>query len=140
MHLNFLLIKSKEKRMKVKIMLTILLLSTFLNPVLASSIENMERTRASLISTMLDVNIDADKKQNQLKNFKLKLLDNERIVINDKKIIQNPDRYTINAFEEFELSFLVHSSIEKNLDITSHWFNEIGLTTSNLENTRLITK
>jgi hypothetical protein len=107
--------------MKVKIMLTILLLSTFLNPVLASSIENMERTRASLISTMLDVNIDADKKQN-------------------KKIIQNPDRYTINAFEEFELSFLVHSSIEKNLDITSHWFNEIGLTTSNLENTRLITK
>ena len=91
--------------MKEKIMLTILLLSTFLNPVLASSIENMERTRASLISTMLDVNIDADKKQNQLKNFKLKLLDNERIVINDKKIIQNPDRYTINAFEEFELSF-----------------------------------
>ena len=80
------------------------------------------------------------KKQNQLNNFKLKLLDNERIVINDKKIIQNPDRYTIKAFEEFELSFLVHASIEKNLDISEHWFNQIGLTTSNLENTRLIIK
>jgi hypothetical protein len=126
--------------MKVKIMLTILLLSTFLNPALATSIENMERTRSALISIMLDVNINADKKQNQLNNFKLKLLDNERIVINDKKIIQNPDRYTIKAFEEFELSFLVHASIEKNLDISEHWFNQIGLTTSNLENTRLIIK
>jgi hypothetical protein len=126
--------------MKIKIMLTILLLSTFLNPALATSIENMERTRSALISIMLDVNINADKKQNQLNNFKLKLLDNERIVINDKKIIQNPDRYTIKAFEEFELSFLVHASIEKNLDISEHWFNQIGLTTSNLENTRLIIK
>ena len=126
--------------MKIKTMLTILLLSTFLNPALATSIENMERTRSALISIMLDVNINADKKQNQLNNFKLKLLDNERIVINDKKIIQNPDRYTIKAFEEFELSFLVHASIEKNLDISEHWFNQIGLTTSNLENTRLIIK
>jgi hypothetical protein len=140
MRLNFLLIKYKEKKMKIKIMLTILLLSTFLNPALATSIENMERTRSALISIMLDVNINADKKQNQLNNFKLKLLDNERIVINDKKIIQNPDRYTIKAFEEFELSFLVHASIEKNLDISEHWFNQIGLTTSNLENTRLIIK
>jgi hypothetical protein len=140
MRLNFLLIKYKEKKMKIKIMLTILLLFTFLNPALATSIENMERTRAVLISIMLDANMNADKKQNKLKNYKLKLLDSERIVINDKKIIQKPDRYTIKAFEEFELSFLVHASIENNLDISDHWFNQMGLTTSNLENTRLIIK
>ena len=126
--------------MKIKIMLTILLLLNFLNPALATSIENMERTRAALISVMLDANMNADKKQNKLKSFKLRLLDSERIVINDKKIIQNPDRYTIRAFEEYELSFLVHASIENNLDISDHWFNQMGLTTSNLENTRLITK
>ena len=126
--------------MKIKIMLTTLLLLNFLNPALATSIENMERTRAALISVMLDANMNADKKQNKLKSFKLRLLDSERIVINDKKIIQNPDRYTIRAFEEYELSFLVHASIENNLDISDHWFNQMGLTTSNLENTRLITK
>jgi len=126
--------------MKIKIMLTMLLLLNFLNPALATSIENMERTRAALISVMLDTNMNADKKQNKLKSFKLRLLDSERIVINDKKIIQNPDRYTIRAFEEYELSFLVHASIENNLDISDHWFNQMGLTTSNLENTRLITK
>ena len=43
-------------------------------------------------------------------------------------------------FEEYELSFLVHASIENNLNISDHWFNQMGLTTSNLENTRLITK
>ena len=126
--------------MKIKIMLTMLLLLNFLNPALATSIENMERTRAALISVMLDANMNADKKQNKLKSFKLRLLDSERIVINDKKIIQNPDRYTIRAFEEYELSFLVHASIENNLNISDHWFNQMGLTTSNLENTRLITK
>ena len=73
--------------MKIKIMLTMLLLLNFLNPALATSIENMERTRAALISVMLDANMNADKKQNKLKSFKLRLLDSERIVINDKKII-----------------------------------------------------
>ncbi len=126
--------------MKNLIMLTLLLISTFLNPSFAASIDNMERTRAMLITTMLDPNLKADTKQSRINDLKLKLLDKERMVINDKKIIQNPNRHTIKAFEEFELSFLVHASIEKNLEISSHWFNEIGLTTSNLENTKLITK
>ena len=126
--------------MKNLIMLTLLLISTFLNPSFADSIDNMERTRAMLITTMLDPNLKADTKQSRINDLKLKLLDKERMVINDKKIIQNPNRHTIKAFEEFELSFLVHASIEKNLEISSHWFNEIGLTTSNLENTKLITK
>jgi hypothetical protein len=126
--------------MKIKTMFTILLLSTFFNPAFASSIENMERTRASFIKVMLDSNLNLEKKELELKNLKLKLLDKERIVINDKKIIQNPSRYTIKAFEEFELSFLVHASIDNNIDVPSHWFNEIGMTTSNLDNTSLIIK
>ena len=74
------------------------------------------------------------------KTVEILLLDKERIVINDKKIIQNPSRHTIKAFEEFELSFLVHASIEKKVDITSHWFNEVGFTSSSLKNTKLVTK
>ena len=62
------------------------------------------------------------------------------MVINDKKIIQNPSRHTIKAFEEFELSFLVHASIEKKVDITSHWFNEVGFTSGSLKNTKVVTK
>ncbi|MDC3141309.1 hypothetical protein OBA40_08150 [Alphaproteobacteria bacterium] len=126
--------------MKIKTMFTLLLLSTFFNPVFASSIENMERTRASLIKVILDPNLNFEKKETQLTDLKLKLLDKERIVINDKKIIQNPNRHTIRAFEEYELSFLVHASIEKNINVPSHWFNELDITTSSLDNTSLITK
>ena len=126
--------------MKKIAMFTLILLTTFLNPAIANSIDNMERTRASLITTILDPNLEADNKQNKLLDLKLKLLDKERMVINDKKIIQNPSRHTIKAFEEFELSFLVHASIEKKVDITSHWFNEVGFTSSNLNNTKLVTK
>ena len=75
--------------MKKIAMFTLILLTTFLNPAIASSIDNMERTRASLITTILDPNLEADNKQNMLLDLKLKLLDKERMVINDKKIIQN---------------------------------------------------
>ena len=60
----------------------------FLNPALANSIDNMERTKASLITTILDPNLDADNKQNKLLDLKLKLLDKERMVINDKRLFK----------------------------------------------------
>ena len=52
--------------MKKIAMFTLILLTTFLNPALANSIDNMERTRASLITTILDPNLEADNKQNKL--------------------------------------------------------------------------
>ena len=58
--------------MKIKTMFTILLLSTFFNPVFASSIENMERTRASLIKVILDPNLNLEKKRNTTHRLKVK--------------------------------------------------------------------
>ena len=91
--------------MKKIAMFTLILLTTFLNPALANSIDNMERTRASLITTILDPNLEADNKQNKLLDLKLKLLDKERMVINDKKIIQNPSRHTIKALRNLNYHF-----------------------------------
>ena len=64
--------------MKKIAMFTLILLTTFLNPALANSIDNMERTRASLITTILDPNLEADNKQNKLLDLKLKLLDKRK--------------------------------------------------------------
>ena len=41
---------------------------------------------------------------------------------------------------ELLISLFLCLTIEKNINVPSHWFNEIGITTSNLDNTSLITK
>ena len=56
-------------------MFTLILITTFLNPAIASSIDNMERTRASLITTILDPNLEADNKQNKLLDLKRNISD-----------------------------------------------------------------
>ena len=55
-----------------------------------------------------------------------------------QEILKN--RYTIKAFENFDLTFLVHSSLEKDKPISLIWLEKIGLTTENLMSTRVTRK
>jgi hypothetical protein len=103
----------------------------------ANSIDNLERERAKSLSYVLDNSITSSERLEKLKISKMKLLDLERIAINDKKISKNPSFYTIKAFNDFDLTFLVHSSIEEKNILSLHWLEKIGLTTSNLNETRI---
>ena len=67
----------------------------------------------------------------------MRLLDLERITINNKNISENPSVHTIKAFENFDLTFLVNTSIEKNKPLSITWFEKIGLTTENILNTKV---
>ena len=70
----------------------------------------------------------------------MRLLDLERMTINSKNINKNPSYQTIKAFEEFDLTFLVHSSLEKGKSLSLTWLEKIGLTTENLMSTRVSRK
>ena len=70
----------------------------------------------------------------------MRLLDLERMTINDKNINKNPNHRTIKAFENFDLTFLVHSSLEKEKPISVTWLEKIGFTTENLMSTRVTRK
>ena len=70
----------------------------------------------------------------------MRLLDLERITINSKNINKNPSYQTIKAFENFDLTFLVNSSLENNKSLSVMWFEKLGLTTDNLINTRVSRK
>ena len=67
----------------------------------------------------------------------MKLLDLERMTINNKQINKNPDTHTIRAFKDFELTFLVHNSFERNKPLSITWFEKMGLTTDNIMSTRV---
>ena len=106
----------------------------------ANSIDALERERANTVNLILDKTISIAERKSRLEKSKMKLLDLERMVINNKNINKNPSYQTIKAFENFELTFLVHSSVEKGKSLAITWFEKIGLTTENLTNTRVTRK
>ena len=106
----------------------------------AGSIDSLERERAKTLNLVLDKSISIGERKKRLEISKMRLLDLERMTINDKNINKNPNYRTIKAFENFDLTFLVHSSLEKNKPISLIWLEKIGLTTENLMGTRVTRK
>jgi hypothetical protein len=106
----------------------------------ANSIDTLERERAKALNLVLDKNISIGDRKKNLQKSKMRLLDIERMTINSKDINKNPNHQTIKAFENFDLTFLVHTSLEKGKSLSITWLEEIGLTTENLMNTRITRK
>ena len=106
----------------------------------ANTIDNLERERAKALNLILDKSVSIGDRKSKLEKSKMRLLDLERMTINSKNINKNPSYQTIKAFEEFDLTFLVHSSLEKGKSLSLNWLEKIGLTTENLMSTRVSRK
>ena len=106
----------------------------------ANSIDALERERANTVNLILDKTISIAERKSRLEKSKMKLLDLERMIINNKNINKNPSFQTVRAFENFDLTFLVHSSVERSKSLAITWFEKIGFTTDNLINTRVTRK
>ena len=120
--------------------LTIILSLTIGSYANANSIDTLERERAKALNLILDKNVSIGDRKKNLEKSKMRLLDIERMTIKNKDINKNPDYQTIKAFENFDLTFLVHTSLEKGKSLSITWLEKIGLTTENLMNTRITRK
>ena len=120
--------------------LTVILSFIICSQANANSIDTLERERAKTLNLILDKSISIVERKKRLEISKMRLLDLERMTINDKNINKNPNHRTINAFKNFDLTFLVHSSLEKEKPISVIWLEKIGFTTENLMSTRVTRK
>lgn len=123
-----------------KIMLTTALSGALLFSVSdaqAGSLENLERERAIVIETMLSPSLKADERLDRVAISKRRLVDLERMVIRDKKLAQKNTPIVRTAFENYNLTFLVHSSTEANKTLLDHWLEQIGVSTHGLETARI---
>ena len=105
-------------------------------PATAGPLENMERERAIMIETMLSGDIDNNQRQGRLDIARTRLVDLERMVLRDKTLIGKNQPLVRAAFENYDLTFVVHASVEKNRSIADHWLSEIGLSTQAIMNAR----
>ena len=138
---QYLLTNLKGNKMsKFNIILSIMISFLITGHAKANPVDTLERERSRLLQHVLNKNISIGDRKENLQKFKMRLLDLERITINNKNISKNPSYQTIKAFENFDLTFLVHASLEHEKSLPILWFEKIGLTTNDLMGTRISRK
>lgn len=98
-------------------------------PASAGTLENMERERAIMLEALLSGDISVEERQRNLVVVKARLADLERMVLRDDTLIGRNQPAIRNAFENYDLTFIVHASSEHNRAIADHWLSELGLST-----------
>jgi hypothetical protein len=117
--------------------LTVALASGMSAPVMAGSLENLERERALAVVAMLDSTMDVEARWNKLSLAKARLADLEVIVISDKSLKNSHSIRTKQALSNYELTFLAHASAEFDKSIAAHWFDSVGLSTDQIMASRV---
>ncbi len=120
---------------KLLVMISLVICSTAAlasDPLL--SLKNLERERAAFLDKALSQSLD----QQQLAAKKLRQLsDMERMVIRDDRLVEKNSALVSNAFNNFELTFLVHASAENNATVLSHWLEQVGVSNQAVLSTKL---
>ncbi len=104
---------------------------------MAGSLNNLERERSIVVAAIFSPNIDSSDRQDKIAVGKRRLVDLERILLRDKSVIGKNTPQIRRAFENYDLTFIVHASIEKNLSLTDHWLEQVGVSTHSLMSTRV---
>jgi hypothetical protein len=98
----------------------------------AGTLENLERERALLVELMLDPSLDAEQRAQRINKTQHQLVDLERMVIRDRSLHGNGAPIVRKAFENYDLTFLVHASIENERSLKDQWLDEVGVSTETL--------
>lgn len=106
-------------------------------PAQAGTLENMERERAILLDSLLTAELTPEKRQAKVELARNRLIDLERMVLRDKSLIGKSTPAVRAAYERYDLTFLVHASVEQNRALLDHWLHQIGVSTQSLMNARI---
>ena len=105
-------------------------------PAKAGAIENMVRERSVLILAFLDPELQPGEREGRLETAKRRLVDLERMTLRDEGITGRNTPVVRRAFSNYDLTFLVHAAVEKNLAVADQWMDQLGLTSQSLMSAR----
>lgn len=128
---------SRAHQTLIAIGITVVMFAAAIGGAAAGTLENMERERAILLETILSGDVNAAERENRIQVAKTRLVDLERMVLRDKKLIGRNTPAVRAAFDNYDLTFLIHASTEKSRSVADHWLGEIGVSTTALMNARM---
>ena len=108
------------------------MLSPFAQSDELQTLRNLERERAILVEMMFDDSLAREKRQNQIEHSIRRLVDLERMVLRDQRLEGNTDTLVRRAFNNYDLTFLAHASLEKRHSVIGHWVDQVGLSTNSI--------
>ena len=94
----------------------------------AGSIENLERERTILVDNMLTPEMTPAERQTKMVIAKRRLIDLARIALRDKSLVGRNTAAISRAFANYDLTFIIHASVEKGLSLADHWMEQVGIT------------
>lgn len=98
----------------------------------AGTIENLERERSITLEALLSADLTPDEREERIGLSKARLVDLERMVLRDQGLRGKSTPTVRAAFQNYDLTFLVHASIERNRTVVDHWMEQVGVSTSTL--------
>ncbi len=128
---------SHVRQTLIGIGITVAIFAAAIGGAAAGTLENMERERAILLETILSGDMNAAERESRIQVAKTRLVDLERMVLRDKKLIGRNTPAVRAAFDNYDLTFLVHASTEKSRSIADHWLGQVGVSTTALMNARM---
>lgn len=93
------------------------------------SLAGMERERAALVNNMLVFELTPLERERKLSISSRRLVDMERMVIRDDRLLGSTSPMVKAAFKDYDRSFLVHAAAEHKRHVMDHWFSVVGLDT-----------
>ena len=96
------------------------------------SLKNLERERAELINSFRDVDLDTDGRYTRVQAQTQRLVDLERVVLRDDRLLGHKDHLVRRTFADYDLSFLVHASAEAGTVPVAHWMDRLGFDTGSV--------
>lgn len=103
----------------------------------AGTLENLERERAIMLQSLLSSEITAEQRQGKTELSRNRLVDLERMVLRDKTLVGRNTPAVRAAFDNYDLTFLVHASVERDRSLLDHWLETVGVSTETLMNARV---
>ena len=127
--------------MKKTLTLALIMGASFMAPNLQATelqaLKNMERERATLINTLRDDSLEPETRHVKLMNQRQRLIDLERMVLRDDRLLGHKDKLVALTFRDYELSFLIHASAEADQNPVEHWLAEVGLSADDVMEARV---
>ncbi len=103
----------------------------------AGTVENLERERALALKTSLSPDMSPSERESSMEVSRARLVDLERMVMRDGSLKGRNTPAVRTAFQNYDLTFLVHASIEKKRTLIDHWLEQVGVTTNSLMSARV---
>lgn len=118
--------------MRIATVLTVAAMALTAGAAKADTLDNLERERAQLIEAFLDPGLAPADRQARVEAEQRRLVDLERMVLRDDSLKGRNTPTVRKAFSNYDLTFIVHASLEKKVALVDTWLDQVGVSTNSL--------